>query len=126
MSGPVEGAIRAGIRSGATLRTLARAVPFVVQELDDRRIVLLLGATRAWTPVSWQCLEGIPEFLRNRGWVVVGGMHSVEADPGTLDEYLKGWLKRHVANYVARVLAGAGVVEVDHGPPVRVRLRPGF
>jgi hypothetical protein len=50
----------------------------------------------------------------------------VEGNPGTLDGYLKGCIKRDTAAWVARVLADAGVVQLDLGPPVRVRLRSGF
>jgi hypothetical protein len=124
--GPVETAIRSRIRPGAVLHTPAKGSPFVVERIDNQGIVLLLGAKRAWTRLSWECLEGAPDFLRGQGWVPVGGSRLTEGRPDTLDEYLKGCIKRDTAAWVARVLADAGVVQLDLGPPVRVRLRSGF
>ena len=57
-------------------------------------------------------MEGVPEFLRNRGWVRVGASRNVRGNPGTLDGYLKNCLKRHTADCAAVVLELAGVVEL--------------
>ena len=94
----------------------------MVHELNPTGMVLLLGQKRAWTPLSWECMEGVPEFLRNRGWVRVGANRDVRGNPGTLDGYLKNCLKRQTADYVAVVLERAGVVELDRGTPAHVRL----
>jgi hypothetical protein len=67
-------------------------------------------------------LEGVPELLRDRGWMRVGANRDVHGNPGTLDGYLKTCLKRQAANYVAVVLERAGVLELDRGTPARVRL----
>jgi hypothetical protein len=95
---------------------------FIVHELNTRGIVLLLGPKRAWTPLSWDCLEGIPGILHGRGWVRIGANRDVNGNPGTLDAYLKGCLKRQTADYVAVVLERAGIVELDRDAPARVRL----
>jgi hypothetical protein len=124
--GPIQRAIRSQIAPGTVLHTPARRAPFVVERVDGDGIVLLLGSKRAWTPFSWECIEGIASFLRSKGWVDSGSAYSVRADPDTLDGYLKGCINRATANWVARVLEEAGVVELDVGPPLRVRLRPGF
>ncbi|MCJ7491305.1 MAG: hypothetical protein MUP15_04020 [Dehalococcoidia bacterium] len=121
--GTVEQRVRTHIKSAVTLRTFAKRAPFVVRDLDNAGVILLLGTKRAYTRLSWACLEGIPGFLRNKGWVTIGGSRRVEGDPGTLDEYLKSWIKRDIANYVTSLLAHAGIVDVDVGPPARVRLR---
>ncbi len=121
--GPFERAIRASIAAPATLRTPSRGAPFVVHQLAFGGIVLLLGATRAWTPLSWECVEGIAPFLRGKGFVLAGSTYNVEGDPSTLDGYLKGCTKRATANWVCAVLAHAGVVDLDVGPPLGVRLR---
>ncbi len=122
MAGPVQAAIRAHVRAGARLPTPTGRAVFVVHELNPTGIVLLLGPKRAWTPLSWECLEGIPEFLRGHTWVRVGANRDVHGNPGTLDEYLKGCMKRQTADYVAVVLERAGIVELDRDLPARVRL----
>lgn len=125
MAGTVEKAIRARLTSGTTLLTHGQSAPFVLSEINDSGTVLLLGAKRARTPLRWDCLEGITEFLRDKGWVHVGSTYNVIGDPQTLDGYLKTCIKRATGNWVARVLGEANVVDVDPGPPIRVRLRPG-
>lgn len=123
MAGPVERAICGSIAPGKTLRTLPKRAQFVVQAIDERGIVLLLGQKRFRTPLSWDCLEGIPPFLRGRGWVRIGGVFSIDGDPESLDGYMKQYTKRATANWVASLLAEAGVVDVDPDPPAKVRLR---
>jgi len=121
-AGVVEAAIRAHITPGLRLPTPTGRASFIVHELNARGIVLLLGPKHAWTPLSWDCLEGIPDVLRNRGWMRVGANRDVAGNPGTLDAYLKGCLKRQTADYVAVVLERAGLVDLDRDLPARVRL----
>jgi hypothetical protein len=64
--------------------------------------------------------------LRGRDWVDVGGKYQVEGEPGTLDGYLKHFTKTSTANWIAKVLAEAEVVDLGDGRPLRVRLRSGF
>jgi hypothetical protein len=49
-------------------------------------------------------------------------VYDIEGVPGTLDAYLKGWIKRTTAGWIAVVLERAGVVELDRRRPARVRL----
>jgi hypothetical protein len=123
--GQVQRAIRAAVPSGAHLSTPARGASFVVARVDDRGIVLLLGEQQAWTPLTWNCLEGIVPFLAGKGWVEIGSRYETSADPDTLDGYLKGCLKRATAGWVAAVLERSGLVEIDRRPPARVRLAGG-
>jgi hypothetical protein len=125
MAGPVERAVRASIEPGKTLYTVPKRAPFVIQVIDERGVVLLLGRKRAWTRLSWDCLESIPPFLRERGCVRVASVFSVDSDPDSLDGYLKRCIKRATAGWVASLLVEAGVVAVDAGPPATVRLRVG-
>jgi hypothetical protein len=126
--GAVEAAIRARVRSGMTLTTPARGKPFEVERIDGRGVVLLLGAKRTATPISWKCWEGIPGYLKSKGSEVdIGGRYTVAGNPGTLDAYLKpcAW-GRATAGWVAAVLEVAGVVNIIQSRPARVRLRDGF
>jgi len=123
----VERAIRTRFGGPARLRTVGQEKPFTLSVIDTEGIVLLLGQGQWRTRLTWECLESIPEFLRREnGWVPAGGVHSVAGEPGTLDEYLKRYLKRDVARWLAVVLRDAGVIELSEGPPLRVRLRKGF
>jgi hypothetical protein len=88
-------------------------------------IVLLLGAGEHRTPLTWVCLEGILPLLRGRGGEIeIGSRHDVFGKPGTLDEYLKNCTKRTTAGWVAVVLEAAGLVDLIHTRPARIRLRP--
>ncbi len=125
--GSVEEAIRARFRTPTTLHTLGQRKPFVLQRIDHNGIVLLLGKQRNYTPLGWDCLEGIVPFLRRySGWVPAGGTYVVDGELGTLDEYLKDCISRQTSRWVAVVLQEAGVVGVDKGPPLRVRLTEQF
>jgi hypothetical protein len=92
-----------------------------VGELDEQGLSLLFGPKQTRTLLSWRCLEGIPAYLRGRGWVLVGANRDVNGDYG-LDGYLKRWIKRQTANYVAVVLERAGVLDLDRDRPAQVRL----
>jgi len=51
----------------------------------------------------------------------VAANRDVNGDHG-LDGYLKGWIKRQTANYVAVVLERGGVVALNRERPAQVRL----
>jgi hypothetical protein len=123
--GPIERAIRSTIQPPLALETPARSAPFIVDRLTERGIVLLLGEKRAYTPITWECLEGIAAFLRGRGWVKIGSKYEVTAEPDTLDDYLKGCIQRATAGWVAAVLEHSGVVRVNRDRPARIRLETG-
>ena len=124
--GPVERVVRAAYQPPVRLVTAARGAPFVLKAIRRDGLVILLGRQEAHTPITWECLEGVPNFLRGRGWVRIGSRFETDADPGTLDEYMKGCIKRATAGWIAAFLEGAGVVEIFRGRPTRVRLRPGY
>lgn len=122
--GPVESATRRRFpRTPVTLATYGQGVTFEL-DYDADGIVLRLGKGRWASDLPWACLESVPAFLRGRrGWVIAGGQHSVSGEPGTLDAYLKAWQKTDVARWLVRVLAEAGVVDVDDGRPLRLRAK---
>jgi len=103
--------------------TYGQGVPFEPDYHADG-VLLRLGKGRNASGLPWSCLETIPTFLRGQaGWVIAGGYHSVSGKPGTLDAYLKEWQKTDVARWLARVLAEAGLVDVDDGRPLRLRAK---
>ena len=97
---------------------------FTVARYTADGFVLLLGEKQAWTPLPWQALEQVPDFLRGRGWVLIGSLYSTDATPGSLDEHLKTFLKRATAGWVAVVLEKAGVITVNRARPARIKLCP--
>ncbi len=120
----VENAIRRTFRAPVTLHTFGWQKPFELSQIDNDGIVLLLGKGKTHAGLSWDCLETIPPFLQvQRGWVVAGGEHSLVGTPGTLDHHLKKCLGTDVARWLTRVLHDAGLVDVDEGPPLRLRLK---
>lgn len=124
--GPVRTAIRAAVVPGQQLHTPARNQPFVVSEIDERGVELLLGAKEARTRFSWECLEGVLGYLAGRGWVIIGSAYDTGARAGTLDAYLKQHVNRATAGWIAALLEQAGVVDIDRSRPARVQLQAGF
>ena len=111
---------------GAGLRTPTGRGRFSVARYTTDGLVLLLGDKEAWTPLPWNALEQVPNFLRDRGWVAIAGAYSTESTPGTLDAHLKAYMKRATAGWVAVVLETAGVLQIDRSRPTRVRLANGW
>jgi hypothetical protein len=92
-----------------------------VDQLDAEGLSLLFGPQKTRTLLTWRCLEGIPGYLRGRGWVLVGANRDTNSNY-RLDGYLKRCIKRQTANYVAVVLERAGVLELDRERPAKIRL----
>jgi hypothetical protein len=121
--GPVERAVRTKLREGEELLTPGQGRPFVVHRIRTDGIVLLLGEGRWRTLVPWEALEGVPDLLNGRGWVRTSGGFTVDRDATTLSGYLKQYVNRETANWVAVVLAAAGILELDRARPITARLR---
>jgi hypothetical protein len=99
---------------------------FTVAQYTTEGLVLLLGKKEAWTPLPWRALEELPGHLRGRGWVQIGSVYSTDSKAGTLDEYLKKFLQRATAGWIAVVLEKAGVLEIDRSRPARIKLTAGW
>jgi hypothetical protein len=121
-AGPVERAVRACIPTGTRLPTPTGRATFIVDEFRRDGMVLLLGAKRTVTPLSWDCLEGITGYIQGGGWLRIGANRDANGSPGTLDAYLKSHIKRQVADYVAVVLERAHLVELNRDRPASLRL----
>lgn len=122
----VEDAVRTAVSPSDRLATPSGRGHFSVARYTADGLVLLLGENEAWTPLPWSALEQIPDFLRGRGWVLIGSVYSVDSRQGSLDQHLKRFLKRATAGWVAVVLERADVITIDRSRPARVKLRPGW
>lgn len=125
MTGRIESAIRRSVSPGELLATPTGRGQFKVAHYTTEGLVLLLGAKEAWTPLPWQAMEGVPNFLRGRDWVAIGGLYSTDSQPGSMDEYMKSYLKRATAGWVAVVLERAEVLVINRSRPARVKRRSG-
>jgi hypothetical protein len=121
--GPVESAVRKGVTAGAVLSTPTGRGRFTVADIGNRGPVLLLGRKEARTVIPWTALEGVPGFLGAEAWSVIGSIYDEAGDPATFDGYMKRFVKRATAGWVACLLEAAGVVQIDRRPPARLRIR---
>lgn len=126
MAGRVEGAVRAAISPGDLLATPSGRGHFRVAQYTPDELVLLLGEQEWRTPLPWQALEDLPDFLRNRGWVRIGSVFSSDSEAASLDEYMKRFQRRATAGWVAVVLEKAQVLAIDRSRPARLKLRLGW
>lgn len=124
--GPVERAVRDHVAPGTVMYTPGQGKPFVVDNVDGRGVVLLLGAGRWETRLPSEALEGIPHLFHSRGWLRTTGSFYTNPDTSTLDGHLKQYVSRETANWVAVMLERAGVLELDRRRPVQARLSPEF
>ena len=124
MTRSVEQAVLSSMRQGTVLPTPTGKAQFEVDGLDSRGVTLLFGPKRTPTFFSWACLEGVVDYVKDRGWMPVGANRDVDGNPDSLDWYLKQHVPRQTANYVAVLLARVGVLDLDIARPARVRLSP--
>lgn len=125
MQGEVEHRVRDRLHVGQRLATPARGKPFVVADMTSDALVLDL-AEKWRTAIPWACLEGVVPFVDAHGVVVIGSKYETEGVEGTLDGYLKAFVKRATAGWVAAVLEAAGIVVIDRRQPASLRLSPEF
>jgi hypothetical protein len=126
VTGAVEDAVRTAVSPRDLLATPSGRGQFTIAEYTARGIVLLLGEKQHRTPLPWQALEQVPDFLRGRGWVLIGSLYSTDGTPGSLDAHLKAFTKTATAGWIAVVLEKAAVITVDRTRPAHIKLRPGW
>jgi hypothetical protein len=111
------------LSAGDILVTPVQRKEFTIENISPKGITLVLG-TQWKTEIPANCWEGIPDFLKGKGWVVIGAIHDYGAVPGTLEDYVNKTKpqKRSTGNYVASVLEIAGIAEINRKPPSKIRL----
>lgn len=115
------------VRVGFVLYTPVQEKQFEVKAVEPERLVFFTGQTRI--EVSKNCWNGVPNFLRGKGWVRIGAEHVVlEKLPiGSLERYLRensinDKSKESQGSYVAPLLEHLKIVEVRRKRPSAVRL----
>lgn len=116
--------IMSKLAEGTQLETPSKRRPFKILRIDSSGVVVEVGASKTPIPIPANCLNGIPDFLRGKGWVEIGATHQPPAPPrGSLDEYLQDYTRNiSVASYVVPILERILLVEVDRTSPAKVRL----
>jgi hypothetical protein len=122
MAGPAETAIRRAVAPREPLRTPSGRGRFSIARYTAEGLVLLLGQTQTPVRLPWRALEQIPDLLRGRGWMLIGGAYSTSGTPRSLDEHLKAFTHTATAGWVAVVLEKAGIITIDRQRPARIRL----
>jgi hypothetical protein len=111
------------ILPGTTMRTPSGRADFEIESINDDGVTFRVGPERKWkTRVPSKCWEGIPDYLRGRGWVRIGASHD-PGEAGTLEAYLDPVVKTSASSYVVPVLEKIGVVEIDYEKPAKIRLK---
>ncbi|MCW4035400.1 MAG: hypothetical protein NWF03_08565 [Candidatus Bathyarchaeota archaeon] len=112
---------------GLELYTPVRRKPFRVERKEPERLVFLVKRTKI--VVSKDCWNGIPDFLRSRGWVPIGAKHEVleNLSHGTLERYLreisvKDTRRESQGCYVVPLLEHLKIVEVRYNKRSEVKL----
>jgi hypothetical protein len=118
--------VRIEILPNTVLRTPVRRYPFKINDENNMVLFSKVSNKKPFSKIPKICWDGIPSFLRGKGWVKIGQNFGV-APQNSLQEYLDTFLgqgKTHSseANHVASVLEHLGVVKIDRSPPSRLRL----
>lgn len=113
--------LKTEIKPRTVMCTPSGRAEFEIESVDDTGVTFRVGKGRWKTRVPAKCWEGIPDYLRGRGWVRIGASHNT-ADIDTLEAYLDPVVKTSSSSYVVPVLEKIGAVEVDHNRPAKIRL----
>lgn len=106
---------------GSVFETPSGRSRFRVEKVGLDGVVVRVGA--GWfIRIPAECWEGIPDFLRGRGWVLIGATHG-KPPSGSFDEYLQRFTHGTSAvSYVVPILEKIGLVQVDRKRPQKIRL----
>lgn len=107
---------------GQKIETPTRRSTFTIDKVNRECIKIKVGIGGWPITIPDSCFEGVPNFLRGKGWIKIGARHGVP-DKGTFDEYVQGFTnKTSAASYVAPILEIAEIVEIDRRVPNRIKL----
>lgn len=116
------------------LNTTVYNVPFRIGCVDSEKVVLFVGKemkSKMVIPKAWW--DGIPDFLRGKGWVKIGAKHesTTKDQEESLEKYLDSCSNENgsYSSYVVPILQRLRIVDVDvgkrgrNGRPAQIKLR---
>lgn len=109
------------ISSGEVLYTPSNRAPFTVEKVDRAGVTFRVGKGKWKITVAAECLEGIPRYLRGKGWVRIGSVHDV-AEEATLEAYLDKYVSRSSSSYVVPLLERIKIIKVQRSRPAKIKL----
>ena len=115
--------ITRGIPVGSLIKTPSGRSQFEVYHIDPDRVMIRVGKRGYILTIPASCFEGVPDFLRGKGWIRIGAIHNAALE-GTFDEYVqRSTHGTSAASYVAPILERIGIIEIDRKRPARIRLK---
>ncbi|WNZ29549.1 MAG: hypothetical protein IAX21_01365 [Candidatus Bathyarchaeota archaeon] len=112
---------------GLILFTPVRYNPFKLLHKQPEQIIFMVKKTKI--KVTKESLNGIPDFLKNKGWVKIGAKHDSlnKIKKGSLERYLRensATNKRSSqGSYVAPLLEHLSIIQVIHKKPSAIKLK---
>lgn len=112
---------------GLILYTPVRYKPFKLLKKQPEQIIFMVKKTKI--KVTKESLNGVPNFLKNKGWVKIGARHYAlkKIRKGTLERYLRensATNKRSSqGSYVAPLLEHLNIIQVIHKKPSAIKLK---
>jgi len=109
------------VQDGSMFETPSGHSTFKVEAVNRTGVRIRVGV--GWPiRIPAECWEGIPSFLRGKGWVIIGATHG-SPPPGSFDQYLQQFTHGvSVASYVTPILERIGIVKVNRKKPSKIRL----
>src|SRR3990170_1004458 len=113
--------VREEIPPDTVLCTPVERCQFRINYEGDKIVFFKDAKRKPFSKTPKICWDGIPEFLRGKGWVRIGPKFGV-APKNSLQEYIdefwsQGKTRSSEANHVASVLEHIGFVEIDRNRP---------
>lgn len=111
------------IAEGTILKTPSRKKEFTVSKVSEKGVSVLVGQTEIIITIPSSCFEGVPEFLREKGWMIIGAVHDVPFK-GSFERYVQSFTHgTSASSYVVPMLEKIGIIEVDRRRPSKIRLK---
>jgi hypothetical protein len=110
------------IPAPSSLKTPSKDALFLVRHFGAVNVTLEVGENGREFKIPNRCFEGAINYLQDKGWIKIGALQD-SSDEKTFDSYVKNFTSgTSAASYVAPMLEKAGFVEIEKGPPARIRL----
>jgi hypothetical protein len=111
------------IPEGTVYKTPSRKKEFTIDKVYEKGVSVLVGQTETPITIPSSCFEGVPKFLREKGWIRIGAVHDVPFE-GSFESYVQSFTHgTSASSYVVPILEKIGIIEVDRKRPSKIRLK---